>query len=246
MRQRIGILHRASASKSASKSGLCPGPALLNSPRPLPIINATDKALLHASCHMTAAGLDALRAGLVLGGGEVLRLPTLYARLKLKPGSLVLLNGCDSGMLLGDARGSWDHEGLPMAFLFAGARNVVSTLWKVYDLSSTLLLDHFHHERTQPGATVSGAMRSAADWLRGKSADGIRDGQRLVREVNSMLGRIDRRQYERLSDRGYDELKEECLRRARDHAMRKPQEPPFAAPVYWAAHIVTGCGWSQR
>lgn len=210
------------------------------------IMNAVDKALVHVSCHMTAANLDALRAGLVLGGQEVLRLPTLYSRLKVSPGSLVLLNGCESGMLLSDARGSWDYEGLPMAFLFAGARNVVSTLWKVYDLSSTLLLDRFHHERKQPGATVSGAMRAAADWLRGKSADGISDGHRLVREVNSMLGRIDRRQYEALSDTGYGEFKEDCLRRARAHANSKPNEPPFGAPVYWAAHIVTGCGWSQR
>lgn len=176
---------------------------------------------------------------------KALRLGTIYARLKLSEGWLVILNGCESGLLLPGADGTMDFEGLPMAFLFAGAINVISALWTVYDISSALLMDRFHHELAQPGATVSAALRAAADWLRGASPDGIRDGQKLMLEVGAMLGRLERREYEELSGRKFEALKAECERQARRHAEKHTQDAPFAEPVYWAAHIASGHCWKR-
>jgi CHAT domain-containing protein len=72
--------------------------------------------------------------------------------------------------------------GLPTGFLYAGARTVVSTLWRVFDLSSALLVSKFHQQRLA-GNEVGAALRSAQLWLR----DEIPSGRHLRRELLPQL-----------------------------------------------------------
>ena len=78
---------------------------------------------------------------------------------------LVFLSGCETGR-----GGSWstafdraeDYATLAQAFLYAGARNVVATLWRVDDRAAAVLAERFYHElatRRDPVSALSAAQR---------------------------------------------------------------------------------------
>jgi len=78
---------------------------------------------------------------------------------------LVFLSGCETGR-----GGSWatafdraeDYATLAQAFLYAGARNVVATLWRVDDAAAAVLAERFYRElgrRRDPVAALSKAQR---------------------------------------------------------------------------------------
>jgi CHAT domain-containing protein len=62
---------------------------------------------------------------------------------------LVFLSGCETGLGLGSnspfEQGS-EQGSLAQAFLIAGARNVVATLWRVPDASTAKLAESFYRE----------------------------------------------------------------------------------------------------
>jgi tetratricopeptide (TPR) repeat protein len=82
---------------------------------------------------------------------------------------LVTLSACETGL----GRQTWEDGMLSLAAAFsaAGARNVVSSLWKVEDRATATLMGYFYEElaRTGPGRTamtVPGALRAAQLRLR--------------------------------------------------------------------------------
>jgi CHAT domain-containing protein len=84
------------------------------------------------------------------------------ASLNLSRAELVILAAC------GTMRGDSQHvEGMPSiarAFLSAGARNVVGTLWEVDDDAMAPLFQHMHAE-LRAGANPPAALRTAQVWL---------------------------------------------------------------------------------
>jgi CHAT domain-containing protein len=85
-----------------------------------------------------------------------LRLKDIY-NLKLSA-DLVVLSSCDSA--LGKDLGSEGIIGLPRGFLYAGARRVIATLWKVDDDATALLMEAFY-SRLQQRETPAQALRDA-------------------------------------------------------------------------------------
>ena len=71
---------------------------------------------------------------------------------------LVVLSSCDSG--LGQSVHGEGMLALNRAFLFAGARNVVSSLWKVDDAQTKTFMLYFY-QALQQGASYSAALRMA-------------------------------------------------------------------------------------
>lgn len=63
-------------------------------------------------------------------------------RLRLDHCSLVTLSACESG--LGKIAGGEEVIGLNRAFIYAGTPRIVSTLWKVDDLATAVLIKHFY------------------------------------------------------------------------------------------------------
>jgi CHAT domain-containing protein len=55
--------------------------------------------------------------------------------------------------------------GLPSGFLYAGSANVVSSLWAVSDLSTTLLMIKFY-QNLKETESVSIALNQSQQWLR--------------------------------------------------------------------------------
>lgn len=93
------------------------------------------------------------------GGSEngVLQLHDIY-NLNLAA-ELVVLSACDTG-LGKDVRGE-GLVGLTRGFLYAGARSVVASLWKVEDRATAELMGHFYREMLVEGASPPAALRAA-------------------------------------------------------------------------------------
>jgi len=85
-----------------------------------------------------------------------LRLGDIY-KLKLSA-DLVVLSGCNSA--LGKDLESEGIIGLPRGFLYAGARSVIASLWKVDDTAAAEFMKGFY-ERIQHGESPSSALRGA-------------------------------------------------------------------------------------
>jgi CHAT domain-containing protein len=85
-----------------------------------------------------------------------LRLGDIY-KLKLSA-DLVVLSSCDSA--LGKDLDSEGIIGLPRGFLYAGAKSVIASLWKVDDEASARLMASLY-ERIQRGERPSSALRGA-------------------------------------------------------------------------------------
>ena len=88
--------------------------------------------------------------------------------------SLVFLSGCETGVAPSgaDAMAGVDHASLAQAFLFAGARNVVATLWRIHDDPAAILAERFylHARGRSPVEALAMAQRemigqgSGVDW----------------------------------------------------------------------------------
>lgn len=78
--------------------------------------------------------------------------------LDLKETELVVLSACESG--LGDVQNAEGVVGLPKAFLQAGARNVIMTLWSVSTKESSELMKYFY-QNIKSGQEYAIALRNA-------------------------------------------------------------------------------------
>ena len=85
-----------------------------------------------------------------------MRLGDIY-KLKLSA-DLVVLSACDSA--LGKDLESEGTIGLPRGFLYAGAKRVIASLWKVDDAATAKLMSSLY-ARIQKGESPSAALRKA-------------------------------------------------------------------------------------
>ena len=122
-----------------------------------------DYRILHLATHgvldASAPGLSGLVLSLVAPDGQpvagFLKIHDI-AGLRLAS-QLVVLSSCDSGA--GDPLGGEGATGLAHAFLQAGARQVISTLWSVDDETSKQLMVDFYREMYLNGANPAEALR---------------------------------------------------------------------------------------
>ncbi len=122
------------------------------------------RAIRHFSCHGLHDPQSPAASGLLLGEGEEVRLldATTISALEL-PTELVALSACDTG--LGRTVSGDEVAGLPRAFALAGARSVFSSLWKVDDLSTAVLVKHFYRNLAA-GQSRAEALRQAQRTVR--------------------------------------------------------------------------------
>jgi CHAT domain-containing protein len=79
--------------------------------------------------------------------------------LDLRGTDLVVLSACDTG--LGCSAGADGVLGLTRAFLTAGSRSVVSSLWKVEDAATSLLMEEFYRNLWERRLSKREALREA-------------------------------------------------------------------------------------
>jgi CHAT domain-containing protein/tetratricopeptide (TPR) repeat protein len=98
-----------------------------------------------------------------LTAAEIARTWTLHAR-------LVSLSACETG--LGRAVAGEGYVGFAQAFLQAGARNLLVSLWSVSDEATARLMGRFYRNLAeQPAGSESTALRDAKAWLRNQVDD---------------------------------------------------------------------------
>jgi len=144
---------------------------------------------------------------------------------------LVTLSACETA--LGRKAGGEGLLGFSQAFLAAGSRSVVLSLWKVNDAATAPLMTRFYQnllgkrrELERP-LTKSQALAEAKEWLRNLEEDQARV---LLENARRNVAR---------GDRGKDEI----LNLAPPVApapVQARRSPPFAHPRFWAAFVLMG------
>ena len=123
---------------------------------------------VHFSCHGTFKLESSWESALTLADSD-LTLGEIFA-LELPRCRLVTLSACETGVTDFNNR-SDEYISLPSGFLYAGASNVVASLWTVNDLSTTFLMIKLYENLTQQlketkELNVSLALRDAQLWLK--------------------------------------------------------------------------------
>lgn len=80
---------------------------------------------------------------------------------------LVVLSGCESGLVQADDRLN-DFLGLSAGLLAAGANSVVASLWRVDDLATAMLLTRFFKNWGNDGSSIPAALTEAQQWMRSR------------------------------------------------------------------------------
>ena len=134
-----------------------------------------DAGVLHLATHGRADENDPARSGLWLAAASAAGQPDSTAApgflsvddilgLRLHA-ELVTLSACETG--LGRLERGEGVMGLTRAFLVAGARNVVVSLWRVNDSSTALLMEGFYGAALDRGQTLEEALASSKRALLG-------------------------------------------------------------------------------
>ena len=165
---------------------------------------------------------------------------------------LVVASACSSGG--GDFRGGEGLFGFSTAFLLAGARSCVVTLWPVDDRAACLLMVRFHEnlvgkrtDHTVPMSKVA-ALAEAKSWLRGASLADL--DRYLKRHVDSARNNRDLAAISSVAEvfERFESPQWGPTRTLRGEGPTVGAEAgaslsifrPFSEPYYWAPFILIG------
>jgi CHAT domain-containing protein len=194
---------------------------------------------VHFSCHGVFKPESPLESALLLadpedklGADANLTLGKIFEKLYLNQCRLVTFSACESGMT-DPTSISDEYIGLPSGFLYAGSVSIVSTLWTVDPLATTLLMVKFYKNLKRfpelEAGDVALALKKAQTWLRtltSKKLARIPNNpkfQRWVEQAFENLSKRDRKKFNELLD-----------------AALKREPYPFANPYYWSCFVATG------
>lgn len=175
---------------------------------------------LHFSCHGNFGWGNVDESGLLLADEKRLTLRDILTH-RLRPARLVTLSACETG-LTDWKKAADEFVGLPTAFLQAGAVGVVSTLWAVDDLATSLLMEQFYRLHLA-GMDPAPALRAAQICLRDVTAGELTN--RFDDESQQLMTRL---------------TEEEALAYWYRFERMDKEKRPFADPYYWAAFTFTG------
>jgi CHAT domain-containing protein len=136
--------------------------------------------------------------------------------LDLRQCRLVTLSACETGMTDFTSI-SDEYIGLPSGFLYAGSLSVVSSQWKVNDLSTAFLIIRFYHNVCVEKLSVALALNQAQIWLRDVTKE------KLEEWTNQLP---------------LDTTEKKYLRRFLNKIEAGSQ--PFQQPYHWAAFCAVG------
>ncbi|MFM6613805.1 MAG: CHAT domain-containing protein [Microcystis panniformis] len=164
---------------------------------------------LHFSCHGKFDNKSPRDSALMLadpdgnlGESANLTLAEVFEKFDLRECRLVTFSACESGIIESKADSiSDEYVGLPSGFLFAGSSSVVSTLWTVDPLATTLFMTKFYHDLKRISIRYEGSiaivLKDTQTWLRTmniKKLDIIKDSQKFHQILDRVYeNKLDRR-----------------------------------------------------
>jgi hypothetical protein len=116
--------------------------------------------VVHLATHASFQPGWPLDSGVALSDGDLTARQALELELDA---DLVVLSACETAV--SDALAGEELAGLTQAFLLAGARALVVSLWEVDDRASAVLMQEFHAAR-RSGTDISAALHLAAKHVR--------------------------------------------------------------------------------
>ncbi len=130
------------------------------------IKNLTTSNYLHFACHGVYDLNNSLASHLQLRGQETFSLSELlFGDVRPSQARLAVLSACRTGVIA--FRQVPDESiGFPAGFLQAGVPGVISTLWAVDDISTSILMIRFYQYHLQKKLNPSEALQQAQCWLR--------------------------------------------------------------------------------
>ena len=164
------------------------------------------------ACHGEYRRDDPARSLLRLRPGLEVPFSEVFSKLDLRGCRSVTLGACESG--IARTLVSAEYIGLPVAFLAAGVRYVIATLWQVNQIAAAILLGHHYRFLADGQHTVVSALNEA---------------QRVTRKLSQ--SEVIRWLSEFLPGEKAADLEPQ---------IRKMGDPPFAHPYYWAGFYVAG------
>lgn len=214
-----GVMVRAAFAGTGNEAWQSPGKAVL-------LGALAPHGYWHFATHGTFDWDDPRHSGVLVGPrSEWLTVADLLD-MKQPAGAprLVVLSACETG--ISDVRHNPDEfTGLPAGFIFAGAAGVVSTLWPVDDLSTTLLMKKFYENHIVGRSAPDQALRDAQKWLRDAK---LGDMEKAVGDWRA-AGIVTAEQADEMTD----DLRANA-------ASPDPDARPFAQPRYWGGFILYG------
>ena len=192
--------------------------------------NLENMNCLHFSCHGVFDFNSPLQSALLLNNDldknsdSRLTLAEIF-ELDLLNCSLVTLSACETG-IVDFTQLTDEYISLPSGFIYAGSSAVVSSLWRVSDLATSLLMTKLYQNLKQDSLHVAVALNSAQNWMRTLTPE---KGQAFI---DSILPAVER----------MFANKPAILKRAYLNNLAVITKPdcPFTHPYYWAGFTVVG------
>jgi CHAT domain-containing protein/tetratricopeptide (TPR) repeat protein len=203
---------------------------------------AANYRLLHFSCHGEFDPQSPLASALHLAPGEALTALDILDHLRLRC-ELVTLSACESG--LSRVRRGDELVGLIRAFMYAGATALLSTLWRVDERSTLILMEKFY-QKILAGLDPAEALQQAQLYLKNLGRQEARDvlARFAVDEILSTVAPADERRSEISASPAVLQagvyLKGKAADRQQDSAGARDDDKIFADPYYWAPFILVG------
>ncbi len=185
------------------------------------------KKVAHVACLTLLNLASPLKSGVSLKD-DYLTLEEMF-NLDFRKYFLVTLSACE--IEKGEVTNEGDFVGFSAALLYAGTSSVVSSLWKVNDVSTLLLMSKFYENltrfpRLQTG-DVAHALNDAQRWLRDLTGEEL---DLLLADFQPQISQM------------FDQLTQSSrlIAEASFQQIRNRKPHPFANPYYWAAFTASG------
>jgi CHAT domain-containing protein/Flp pilus assembly protein TadD len=182
-------------------------------------------SIFHFTGHGTYNFDRPKQSALYLSGKDYLTLEEICS-INLSGYQLVSLAACETA-LTGNQTITEDYVGLVSAFVYQRVTYVVSTLWTVPDLASSLLMIYFYWQ-LKKGKSPTVALAKATKWLRNLTH---RKLERFYKVISTKLPKEEKPLRPHVRNELYQIHKMEPSHK---------KEKPFDHPYYWAAFTITG------
>ena len=123
--------------------------------------------VVHFACHGSFDRQSPLSSALAMADGK-LTLSRVFEECRVKPGALVTLSACETGMVAPDQTD--EYIGLPSGFLFAGANCVIGSLWAVDDACTSSAMQETYARIRQDNESPCASLRAAQRTLKKSAA----------------------------------------------------------------------------
>jgi tetratricopeptide (TPR) repeat protein len=139
------------------------------------LANLNQATLIHLGCHALSMFFgDPFESEFRLFNNETILLRDLLQPelVNLDALAVIILSACQTALPADFMHFQEEVMGFPTVLLSRGVPVVVGTMWKVTDISTTLLIVHFY-ECLQSGDSIQQALQNAQVWLRHLTRDSI-------------------------------------------------------------------------